>query len=171
VPVIEEAQPQLPIAELASLNPDDPDLKRVRDLTKDGYKRKMAPDLLDLAKQSIERRVLRENLIETLEVEKDHLATSTKMIAQNERERVMKEQFLKHFRLSPKVGAPGKVLLRFGRNHLHRGYDARGISTLGNFIAEFALQQGEKTFNVGAFGAGGKASMAGKTWERRRTTG
>src|SRR2546429_4542741 len=106
---------------------------------------------------------LRENLIETLEVEKNRLATNTKMIAQNERERVMKEQFLRHFRLNSKLGAPGKVLLRFGRNHLHRGYDARGISTLGNFIAEFALQQGEKTFNVGAFGAGGKASMAGKT--------
>src|SRR5882762_4820948 len=122
---IEEAQPQLPIAELASLNPDDPDLKRMPDLTKDGHNRKMAPDLLDLAKQSraevdkvLNDVSLRENLIEALEVEKNRLATNTKMIAQNERERVMKEQFLKHFRLSPKVGAPGKVLLRFGRNHL-----------------------------------------------------
>jgi hypothetical protein len=145
---IEEAQPQLPIAELASLNPDDPDLKRMRELTKDGYNRKMAPDLLDLAKQSraevdkvLNDVSLRENLIETLEVEKNRLATNTKMIAQNERERVMKEQFLRHFRLNSKLGAPGKVLLRFGRNHLHRGYDARGISTLGNFIAEFALEQ------------------------------
>ena len=168
---IEEAQPQLPIAELASLNPDDPDLKRMRELTKDGYNRKMAPDLLDLAKQSraevdkvLNDVSLRENLIETLEVEKNRLATNTKMIAQNERERVMKEQFLRHFRLNSKLGAPGKVLLRFGRNHLHRGYDARGISTLGNFIAEFALEQEKKTFNVGAFGAGGEASMAGKTW-------
>src|SRR2546429_1928471 len=93
------------------------------------------------------------------------------MIAQNERERVMKEQFLKHFRLSSKLGAPGKVLLRFGRNHLHRGYDARGISTLGNFIAEFALGQGKKTFNVGAFGAGGKASMAGETWNTDQPQG
>ncbi len=154
----------MPIAELASLNPDDPDLKRMRELTKDGYNRKMAPDLLDLAKQSraevdkvLNDVSLRENLIETLEVEKNRLATNTKMIAQNERERVMKEQFLRQ------LGAPGKVLLRFGRNHLHRGYDAR-ISTLGNFIAEFALEQEKKTFNVGAFGAGGKASMAGKTW-------
>src|SRR5256885_3120919 len=166
---IEETQPQLPIAELASLNPDDPDLKRMRELTKDGYNRKMAPDLLDLAKQSRAEvdKVLndvsfRENLIETLEEEKNRLATNTKMIAQNERERVMKEKYLRHSRLNSKLGAPGKVLLRFGRNHLHRGYDARGISTLGNFIAEYALQQGEKTFNVGAFGAGGKASMAGK---------
>jgi len=57
------------------------------------------------------------------------------------------------------------VLLRFGRNHLHRGYDARGISTLGNFIAEFALEEGKKTFNVGAFGAGGQQTVAGKTYD------
>jgi len=174
---IEETQPQLPIAELASLNPGDPELKRMRELTKDGYNRKMAPDLLKLAEQSkadadtVSNDVpLRENIIETLEVEKDRLGADTKMIAQNERERVMKEQFLKHFRLGSKAGVSGKVLLRFGRNHLHRGYDARGISTLGNFIAEFALEQEKKTFNVGAFGAGGTARMAGETWnadERR----
>ena len=174
---IEETQPQLPIAELASLNPGDPELKRMRELTKDGYNRKMAPDLLKLAEQSkadadtVSNDVpLRENIIETLEVEKNRLGADTKMIAQNERERVMKEQFLKHFRLGSKAGVSGKVLLRFGRNHLHRGYDARGISTLGNFIAEFALEQGKKTFNVGAFGAGGTARMAGETWnadERR----
>src|SRR5438132_13942467 len=105
---------------------------------------------------------LRENLIETLEVEKNRLAINTKMIAQNERERVMKEQFLKHFRLNSKLGAPGKVLLRFGRNHLHRGYDARDVSTLGNFIAEFALQQGEQQFNLSALCAAGKAIRSGK---------
>src|SRR5437870_12790126 len=48
---IEEAQPQLPIAELASLNPDDADMKRMRDLTKDGYNRKMAPDRLGKTEQ------------------------------------------------------------------------------------------------------------------------
>src|SRR5438034_10609055 len=35
---IEETQPQLLIGELASLNPDDRNLKRMRELTKDGYK-------------------------------------------------------------------------------------------------------------------------------------
>jgi len=169
---IEETQPQLLIGELASLNPDDRNLKRMRELTKDGYNRKMAPDLLNLAEQSkadvdtVWNDVsLRKSLVETLEVEKNRLGADTKMIAQNERERVMKEQFLKHFRLSSKAGTSGKVLLRFGRNHLHRGYDARGISTLGNFIAEFAVGEGRKTFNVGAFGAGGKATLHGDTWD------
>ena len=82
------------------------------------------------------------------------------MTAQNQRELLMKTQFLEHLGSEP----TSKVLLRFGRNHLHRGYDARGISTLGNFIAEFAISRGQKAFNVGAFGAGGKASLMGETW-------
>src|SRR5277367_2428140 len=85
------------------------------------------------------------------------------MTAQNERELLMKTQFLEHFRSS--AGPTSKVLLRFGRNHLHRGYDARGISTLGNFVAEFAFAQHKTAFNVAAFGAGGKASLAGETWD------
>jgi hypothetical protein len=169
---IEEAQPQLLIAELALLNPSDLVLRQMTELTKDGYNRKMAPELLDLAKGSkgnkdavVNDISVRENLIETLEVEKNRLDADTKMIAQNERERLMKERFLKHFRRGSAAGTPSKVLLRFGRNHLHRGYDARGISTLGNFIAEFAVGEGRKTFSVGAFGAGGKATLHGDTWD------
>jgi hypothetical protein len=99
---------------------------------------------------------LRQNLLATLEIEKNRMNPDTQMIAQNERELPMKDQFLTHFRHKSAPGIPSKVLLRFGRNHLHRGYDVRGISTLGNFIAEFAVSQGMKTFNVGAFAAGGK---------------
>lgn len=168
---IEEVQQQMLIVELASLNPSDLDLRRMLELTKDGYTRKMAPDLLDLAKTSkgkvdavLNDVSLRENLIETLEVEKNRLGVDTKMIAQNERERLMKEQFLKHLRAGSEAGTSSKVLFRFGRNHLHRGYDARGISTLGNFIAELALGEGKTTFNVGAFGAGGTATLLGDTW-------
>src|SRR5258708_1188062 len=79
------------------------------------------------------------------------------MIAQNGREQLMKKQFLEHFERASRPGTASKVSLRFRRNHLHRGYDARGISTLGNFIAELALLRGKNAFNVGAFGAGGKA--------------
>ena len=86
------------------------------------------------------------------------------MTAQNQRELLMKTQFLEHFRQSSNSEPTSKVLLRFGRNHLHRGYDARGISTLGNFIAEFAVSRGQKAFNVGAFGAGGQATLMGETW-------
>src|SRR5207245_11623320 len=92
--VIEQTQRQLLIAELASLNPSDRNLKRMQELTKDGYNRKMAPDLLKLAEQSkagldtvLNDVSLRQSLVETLEVEKNRLGTDTKMIAQNERER------------------------------------------------------------------------------------
>jgi hypothetical protein len=73
----------------------------------------------------------------------------------------MKELFLAHREQAPQ----GKVLLRFGRNHLHRGLDARGISTLGNFVAEWALSNGQSVVNVGVFAAGGKEHLAGQTFD------
>jgi hypothetical protein len=168
---MEEEQPQRMIRELARLNPSDSDLKRMVGLTKDGYTRKMAPRLLELAEASngsTDGRPndvsLRENLLATLEIEKNRLNPETKMDAQEKRERLMKTQFLEHLRRSSGSGTTSKVLLRFGRNHLHRGYDARGISTLGNFIAEFAISQDKRIFNVGAFGARGRASLLGETW-------
>ena len=54
-------------------------------------------------------------------------------------------------------------MLRFGGNHL-RGYDARGVSTLGNFVAETALAQDTGLFRVGSFAAGGKKHLAGETF-------
>ena len=67
----------------------------------------------------------------------------------------MKELFLNHYsEHAEAVGA--KVLVRFGRNHLHRGMDRRGVSTLGNFIAEFAAAHGVSSFHLAAFAAGGR---------------
>jgi hypothetical protein len=104
--------------------------------------------------------------LRTLEIEKLRLGEETKLAAQNERERLMKEQFVQHYRRTSTPGNESKVLFRFGRNHLHRGYDARGVSTLGNFITEFAVARGKKAFNLGAFGAGGQAAFpaSGKMW-------
>jgi hypothetical protein len=169
---MEEEQPGLLMRELATRNPSDTNLKQMMELTEDGYNRKLAPALLDLAKktngdadEAVNGLSLRENLLATLEIEANRLKPESKMMAQNERERLMKEQFLAHYRqLSPQETS-SKVLVRFGRNHLHRGYDARGISTLGNFIAEFAVAEGRTAFNVGAFGAGGKASLLGESWD------
>ena len=167
---MEEEQPEFLIRELAGLNPDDASLEQMTELTKGGYDRKLAPTLLNLAKQSSGKKdetfndlSVRENLLSTLEIETHRLKSDTRMIAQEERERLMKVQFLEHFRRA-KPRNPSKALFRFGRNHLHRGYDARGISTLGNFIAEFAIAEDKKAFNVGAFGAGGTASLLGNSW-------
>jgi len=168
---MEEIHPEYLIRDLAALNLDDPSLKQMMELTKTGYNRKIASDLLVLMQSShtendavVNGISLRQNLLSTLEIEKNRGRPDKKMTAQNQRELLMKTQFLEHLRASGS-GPTSKVLLRFGRNHLHRGYDARGISTLGNFIAEFAVSRGRKAFNVGAFGAGGKATLMGETWD------
>ena len=173
---MEEIHPEYLIRDLAALNPSDPSLQKMVELTKSGYSRKMASELLTLMQSShpqhdklVNGISLRDNLLATLEIEKNRATPSSKMTAQNERELLMKTQFLEHFHQSSQSGPPSKVFLRFGRNHLHRGYDARGISTLGNFIAEFAISRGEKAFNVGAFGAGGHAALMGETWNADET--
>ena len=92
-----------------------------------------------------------ESTLDTLKVEALRSDPHTRYQASGERERVMKSLFLRHRDQYPQ----GKVLLRFGRNHLHRGLDARGISTLGNFVAEWALAHGQSVVNIGVFAAGG----------------
>ena len=57
----------------------------------------------------------------------------------------------------------------FGQNHLHRGYDERGVSTLGNFIAELAVAEGVQSFNVALFAAGGKVNLGGLRDADQRT--
>ena len=84
---MEEIQPQFLIRELAALNPGDSKLEQMVELTKDGYSRKMAPALMELAKASKGRAdaeqsdiSLRENLLATLEIEKNRSSTDTKSI-------------------------------------------------------------------------------------------
>jgi hypothetical protein len=167
---MEELQPELMIRELESRNPTNGALQQMVEITKSGYSREMAAQLLaltgklsDVKDEHFGGISLRKNLVETLEIELHRAAPSTKMVAQNERELLMKQQLLAHLRRDP--GDHSKVLLRFGRNHLHRGYDARGISTLGNFVSEYAIAHDQRVFNVGAFAAGGKESLMGETWD------
>lgn len=169
---MEEFDPQLLIRDWAALNPGDADLSRMVQLTLDGYDRKLVPDLLALATSSKAKRdvvvndiSLRENLLATLRIDKNRSGgAGTKMTAQTERELLMKRQLLTHLKQGS-ARTTSKVLLRFGRNHLHRGYDARGISTLGNFTAEYALAHGQSAFNVGAFASGGRETLMGETFD------
>jgi hypothetical protein len=169
---MEEIHPEYLIRDLAALDPGDSSLKQMVSLTSNGYSRKMASDLLALMQSSHAERdaavngiSLRQNLLATLEIEKNRSSPESKMTAKNARELLLKTQFLEHFRQSSASEPTSKVIFRFGRNHLHRGYDARGISTLGNFITEFAVSRGQKAFNVGAFGAGGKETLMGETFD------
>jgi hypothetical protein len=169
---MEEMQPHILIAELARENPSNQALQRMMEITKSGYNRTMAPTLLQLMPEAhavrdvwINDVSLFLNLKATLEIESDRLNPEVKLRAQLRRESLMKDLFLLHYQRNVPAGSESKVMLRFGRNHLHRGYDERGVSTLGNFIAEFAFAQHRTAFNVAAFGAGGKASLAGETWD------
>ncbi len=118
-------------------------------LTRRGYSRKLAPALIELATKAgpmKDKKIvgisLRQNLLATLEIDRDRVSPDTKMIAQNERELLMKQQLLAHLQHESQPGS--KVLVRFGHNHLHRGFDTRGISTLGNFVVEFATRTGSR---------------------------
>jgi len=169
---MDEVQPNLLIRDLAAGNPKNVNLAKMVEITQSGYKREQAPELLQLAggltiirDRTVNDVSLLGSIKATLEIDNDRLNPDTKLPAQIQRESLMKELFLLHYQKSISADPDAKVMLRFGRNHLHRGYDARGISTLGNFIAEFAFSEHKTAFNVAAFGAGGKASLAGQTWD------
>ncbi len=170
---IEESQPQELIRELARLNPEDASLRKMAELTATGYERSRAPELLPLlAKATVVRDAqpggisLRRNLEESLRVDGERLDREHRLIAQQDREEVMKRQFVAHM----EAGAPGKVFLRFGQSHLFRGYDLdRGVSTLGNFVAEYAIARHATAFNAAAFGAGGTYRLNGVTGDADQT--
>lgn len=161
---IEEVQPQLLIGDLAALNPGDQQLQAAVRAAGDRYQRRTAPTLLQHVRsagagkdRSFNGVSLRRSLIRTLEVEAARAAGAS-LQASTSREAVMKDLFHQQWRAAARRP---KVFLRFGRNHLHRGYDRRGVSTLGNFVAELAAAEGLRTFNVAAFSGGGRIALAG----------
>jgi hypothetical protein len=160
---IEEAQPHLLIRELASTNPASKDLQTAAEMVKSGYQRRSASALLDRVQAATDAKdrlidgvSLRHSLVQTLEVESDRSAGAS-LSASIRRERVMKDLFRERWVKTRKA----KIFLRFGRNHLHRGIDRRGVSTLGNFVAELAAAEGLQAFNVAAFAGGGKIRLLG----------
>jgi hypothetical protein len=164
---IEEVQPQLVIRDLALANPQNVALQAMVDLVKDGYRRASAPRLLALARQVGEITdveaggiSLQRLMVTTLQVEATRHDVGA-FAASVEREAAMKELFLSHYRAVTPGQAKPKVLLVFGQNHLHRGIDRRGVSTLGNFIAELAAAEGGDSFHVALFAAGGKILVGG----------
>lgn len=62
-----------------------------------------------------------------------------------------------------KKAGRASFFLRFGRNHLHRGLDRRGVSTLSNFVAELAVAARLQAFNVAVFAGGGRIRLIGPT--------
>ena len=165
---IDEGQPQRLILDIAALNPEDAGLQQMVKISGHGYNRAQASELLRIADADHPARdgivggiSLWQNVRDTLRIETLRSSPATKLAASESRELLMKRLFLARYE---KEG-DGKVLLRFGRNHLHRGYDARGVSTLGNFVTEWALAKNKSVFNVGVFAAGGKEHLPGETFD------
>jgi hypothetical protein len=165
---IEEVQPHLAIRDLAAMNPQSRELQSMSEMTKAGYRRRVAPQLLQLMRQagdvrdvSVGGTSLRSVIVRTLEVEVDRLDPALSLSASDRRETFMKELFVERYREATRGELKPKVMVVFGQNHLHRGIDGRGVSTLGNFIAELAVTENVQSFHVALFAAGGKVALGG----------
>lgn len=65
------------------------------------------------------------------------------------RETYMKRNFLDRFTAAERRdGRPPRVFLKFGANHMMRGFGTTNVPSLGNFIAEWGLSRGLGTVNV-----------------------
>ncbi len=164
---IEEPRPDLLIRDLAAMNPQNRALRDMVAITKTGYRRETAGQLLQLARDAGEVKdapaggvPLRTLLLETLEVESTR-ASKRRFEASTLREAFMKGFFITHYRAASRDNASPKFLVVFGQSHSGRGIDARGVSTLGNFVSELAIAEGAQAFHVLLFAAGGKYSLHG----------
>jgi hypothetical protein len=162
---MEEPRPDALIRELAAANPTNGELQSAVTLIKDGYQRVTAPQLREhvlkagtINDPSIGGVSLRASALSTLEIEIDRSSADTRLRASTRRESLMKELFHKYWQ----ADRGPKVMLRFGANHLFRGIDRRGVSTLGNFVAELAFANNQEVFNVAELAGGGKIAAGGK---------
>ena len=172
---LEVLTPHLVLRDLVAENPDNPHLKETVEATAGGYRRSQAPALAELLEQAAEDqpelakdRDRFVNLAHTFAVEAARLR-GDRFRASSRREAAMKELFLNDYS-EHAAAAAAKVLVRFGRNHLHRGIDRRGVSTLGNFIAEMAAARGLSSFHLASFGAGGRIRSGFSTVDADETS-
>ncbi len=160
---------------LARINPGDSVLTRLMAMLKNGYSRQKASVVLNLMRNSrpghdevLSGISLFGNIKSSLLIDSLRAFPEAKLNAQITRENLMKTYFLKRYEVLPKKQG-NRVFVRFGRNHLHKGFDDRGISTLGNFINEYAFANGLKCFNIAAFAAGGQCKLLNETFDADET--
>lgn len=66
-----------------------------------------------------------------------------------ERENLMKRTFLARLReAEARDGKTPKVLFKFGANHMMQGLSTTHVPSLGDFVSDYALAQGQTTFNL-----------------------
>jgi hypothetical protein len=153
------------IKEFFQENPSNINSTKILSTISEGYNRKLAPNLLSFMSdlnlfEKFNNNELFQSIMISLRIDSARAFPGSRFKAQLLREEYIKRSLLKNYNSYP----TSKVFLRFGRNHLHYGFDERGISTLGNFVSEFSLSKNMKCFNVAAFAAGGECRLMGETF-------
>jgi hypothetical protein len=79
--------------------------------------------------------------------------------ANRERAQLLKHNFLEDYQqFRSATGKPPRVLLKFGTNHLFKGFDETNINDLGNFVAEFADGLGVTSLHIEVLGIRGEVA-------------
>ncbi len=79
--------------------------------------------------------------------------------ANRERALLLKANFLTDYNaLSAHLKRPPRVLLKFGANHLYRGFDTTNLADLGNFVTEFADGLGTTSLHIAVLGLRGTSA-------------
>jgi hypothetical protein len=77
--------------------------------------------------------------------------------ANRERALLLKHNFISDYQqLSKTNGRPPRVLLKFGGNHLYKGFDETDLNDLGNFVTEFADGLGSSSLHIEVLGIRGE---------------
>jgi hypothetical protein len=77
--------------------------------------------------------------------------------ANRERALLLKHNFLTEYQqLAATIGKPPRVLLKFGENHLFKGFDETDLNDLGNFVTEFADGLGSTSLHIAVLGIRGE---------------
>jgi hypothetical protein len=79
--------------------------------------------------------------------------------ANRERALLLKQNFVADYRrLAAASAHPPRVLLKFGENHLFRGFDPGNLADLGNFVTEFADGMNSRSLHIAVLGMHGEAA-------------
>ena len=94
-------------------------------------------------------------LVKTRHIYTEH-ETGHAYDANRERALLLKANFLANYTaLSARLARPPRVLLKFGANHLYRGFDTTNLADLGNFVTEFADGLGSQSLHIAIMGLHG----------------
>jgi hypothetical protein len=76
--------------------------------------------------------------------------------ANRERALLLKHNLIEDYQqLSKASGRPSRVILKFGGNHLYKGFDETNLNDLGNFVTEFADSLGSISLHIEILGIRG----------------